>query len=287
LPPLLGGVLGEQPGSLDTLGMNTSTTACRLFVGLLLAFPAVARAEAPEALPGAHAHNDYYHKRPLWDALDRGFTSIEADVFLVDGQLLVGHYAHELRPERTLESLYLKPLQEHVERHQGRVFRGEERLALLVDFKTDGDAAYAALAKLLESYDDIVSQTDDGGAKRRSIDVVVTGNRPIESISADKRRLVAIDGRLADLPRNPSVELMPLVSESWASHFTWRGEGEMPEAERRKLREMAETIDRSDRRLRFWGTPDDPAVWKELRAAGVHVIGADDLEALRRFLKSE
>ena len=33
----------------------------------------------------AHAHNDYYHKRPLLDALDQGFCSVEADVFFAQG----------------------------------------------------------------------------------------------------------------------------------------------------------------------------------------------------------
>ena len=42
-------------------------------------------------LPQAHAHNDYEHDRPLRDALDPGFTSVEADVWLVDGKLLVAH----------------------------------------------------------------------------------------------------------------------------------------------------------------------------------------------------
>src|SRR5262245_17162471 len=53
-----------------------------------------------------HAHNDYEHPRPLLDALDHGFCSIEADIFLVDGQLLVAHDRTSLSPERTLEKLY-------------------------------------------------------------------------------------------------------------------------------------------------------------------------------------
>ena len=36
-------------------------------------------------LAQAHAHNDYEHTRPLHDALDHSFTSVEADVWLVDG----------------------------------------------------------------------------------------------------------------------------------------------------------------------------------------------------------
>jgi hypothetical protein len=241
-------------------------------------------AEPPAALPGAHAHNDYYHPRPLFDALERGFVSIEADVFLVEGKLLVGHYADELRPERTLESLYLEPLHKHIEASGGRVFEGGERLTLLVDFKTDGPAAYAVLAKLLSKYDGVFFDVKDEKLVPRAVDIVVTGNRPIDEITRDKRRRVAIDGRLADLAGNAAKELIPLVSESWTSHFSWRGDGPMPAAERERLREIAEQVHTQGRKLRFWATPDAAAVWSELQAAGVDLIGADDLEALQSFL---
>jgi hypothetical protein len=38
-------------------------------------------------LSRAHAHNDYEHDRPLYDAFAHGFNSVEADVFLVDDDL--------------------------------------------------------------------------------------------------------------------------------------------------------------------------------------------------------
>lgn len=57
----------------------------------------------------AHAHNDYEHPRPLFDALDHRFGSVEADIYLVGDQLLVAHDPVELDPTRTLESLYLAP----------------------------------------------------------------------------------------------------------------------------------------------------------------------------------
>src|SRR6185436_16418009 len=68
-------------------------------------------APAAEVVPleHAHAHNDYLHTRPLLDALDHGFTSVEVDIFLVDGELLVAHTAREIKPDRTLEKLYLEP----------------------------------------------------------------------------------------------------------------------------------------------------------------------------------
>jgi len=44
---------------------------------------------SPPPLTRAHAHNDYEHTRPLFDALEHGFCSIEPDIWLVDGKLLV------------------------------------------------------------------------------------------------------------------------------------------------------------------------------------------------------
>ena len=61
-------------------------------------------------LARAHAHNDYEHERPLFDALEQGFTSVEADIWLVDGQLLVAHDLENVQPGRTIEALYLEPL---------------------------------------------------------------------------------------------------------------------------------------------------------------------------------
>src|SRR5437660_12928956 len=93
----------------------------------------------------AHAHNDYEHPRPLFDALDQGFCSVEADVFLVDGKLLVGHTPADLKPGQTLEALYLDPLRDRVRANGGKVYRGGPSFWLLVDVKTEANSTYAAL----------------------------------------------------------------------------------------------------------------------------------------------
>ena len=90
---------------------------CPLVVLLLINAALSAQLLKPAAdsvtpLIHAHAHNDYEHDRPLLDALEHGFTSIEADVFLVEEQLLVAHNLIDVSRERTLEKLYLQPLQQ-------------------------------------------------------------------------------------------------------------------------------------------------------------------------------
>lgn len=240
-------------------------------------------AEAPP-LRQAHAHNDYLHERPLLDALDRGFTSVEADVFLVDGRLLVAHSVPELDPQRTLEKLYLEPLRKRAQAGGGKLFADGTSLTLLVDIKAGAETTYRALAELLAQYDDIVSVVRDGKLETKAVTVVVSGERPQATIAAEKIRYVGIDGRLGDLDSKRPSHLMPLISDNWSRHFRWRGEGEMPQAERDKLERIINQAHAAGRRVRFWATPDREAMWRELRAAGADLINTDDLDGLARFL---
>src|SRR3954467_9283840 len=111
----------------------------------LVTFCLAAIAAEPKPLPQAHAHNDYEHARPLLDALDHGFCSVEADIWLTPDGLLVAHDRKDIKPGRTLEALYLDPLRERVKANGGRVYRERPAFSLLIDVKTDADATYAAL----------------------------------------------------------------------------------------------------------------------------------------------
>src|ERR687898_3160750 len=129
-------------------------------------------------LPQAHAHNDYEHKRPLLDALDHGFTGVEADIWLVDGKLLVAHEEAHLKPERTLEALYLEPLKKRVAENGGRVYPESDGFTLLIDIKTEGEPTYKALAEVLSKYADVLTVVRDGKVQTGAVTAVVSGNRP-------------------------------------------------------------------------------------------------------------
>jgi hypothetical protein len=234
-------------------------------------------------LEAAHAHNDYWHDRPLFDALARGFTSVEADVFFVDGKLLVGHERGELKPERTLESLYLEPLARRVT-NSGQVHEKSDRFFLLVDIKSNANDTYVALHKVLSEYEDLITIVDQDKVRQGAITVVVSGNRPIDQMKAESRRYAGVDGRLTDLGSDLPAHLMPMISDNWTNHFFWRGDGEMPANERAKLREIVNKVHEAGRVLRFWATPENETVWRELRSAGVDLVGTDQLDRLAAFL---
>lgn len=235
----------------------------------------------------AHAHNDYLHERPLLDALDHGFTSVEADVFLVDGELLVAHERKQLDPKRSLRTLYLDPLKRLADAHGGRIWPDGPTLTLLVDIKAEGEAAYRELDKQLAEYDDIVSSLRDGQWQAKAVTVVVSGDRAWQTIANARRRRVGLDGRLADLDSDLPRDLLPLISDNWGNHFRWRGDGPLPADERAKLRDIVARAHARRRRVRFWATPDTPAVWRELAEADVDSINTDDLAGLESFLRKE
>ncbi len=242
---------------------------------------------AIKPLAQAHAHNDYLHERPLLDALSHGFTSVEADVFLVDGKLLVGHTRSELKAGRTLEALYLDPLRRRVRDGAGRVYPGGPRFHLLIDIKTAAEPTYAAIAKILARYDEMISVVRDGKLDTKAVDVTISGNRPQETMAAEAVRYAGIDGRLSDLDLKVPSQLMPLISDNWNLHFEWRGKGAVSEADRQKLEEIVKKAHAQGRQVRFWATADAVAMWRVLRSAGVDLINTDDLAGLEKFLRSE
>jgi hypothetical protein len=245
-------------------------------------------ADEPKPLPRAHAHNDYEHTRPLLDALDCGFCSVEADVWLVKGDLLVAHTPLDWKPERTLEKLYLDPLRDRAKANGGTVHKAAGTpFFLMIDVKTDAKETYAALAKVLEKYADLLTVTRDGKTEPRAVTVVISGNRDPKALAEQKVRYAALDGRPADLNGDAPAHLVPWVSESWKVLFKWDGTGAMPDAERTKLRALVAKAHKQGRKVRFWATPEKEAVWKELLAADVDFLNTDKLKELEKFFREQ
>jgi glycerophosphoryl diester phosphodiesterase len=220
----------------------------------------------------------------LLDALDQGFGSIEADVHLIDGRLLVAHDRSEVMLERTLAALYLDPLRERVKRNGGRVYRGGPTIVLLVDVKSEAIATYAVLRDELKRYAEMLTVFRGERVEAGAVTVIVSGNRAREVMAAEPVRHAAMDGRTGDLDSAPSVALVPLISDNWQKLFAWRWEGTMPDDQQKALKTWVDRAHAQGRKVRFWNTPDRPEAWTLLLEAGVDIIGTDDLTGLQRFL---
>ena len=256
-------------------------------LSLVVPFAAVLAATAqPRPLPNAHAHNDYEHPRPLFDALDHGFTSVEADVYLVEGALLIAHDREDVQPGRTLQALYLDPLRDRARQNGHRIYPDGPPFYLLIDIKSEAETTYAALRTVLRQYADLLTIFTPTTAVEGAVTAIISGNRPRATMAAEPVRFAAFDGRLDDLDATPDLPtaFMPLVSSNWAMIAPWYGEGIFPAEARKRLQEAVAKAHAQGRRLRFWATSDNPAVWRVLHEAGVDLLNADDLSGLQTFL---
>lgn len=229
--------------------------------------------------------------RPLLDALDHRFGSVEADIFLVGDQLLIGHTADDLDPTRTLESLYLDPLAARVKANHGSVYRGHRKsLQLLIDIKTEGSSTYLELDRHLRHYKHLFTTYAHGRVLPGPVTAVISGDRAARApMEAQTVRRAFYDGRLADLGSSAPASFISLISDNWTLNFTWQGVGAFPDAERQKLRGIVQAAHGRGQKVRFWATPDlagpaRDALWGELLAADVDHLNTDDLAGLEAFL---
>ena len=134
-----------------------------------------------------HSHNDYLRRVPLYQAIYCGCTGVEADVWLWDDDLFVGHTTRSLTPHRTFRSLYVDPLLDMLDRRNAGnetsagVFDRDpgQTLVLVVDFKTDGRATWPFVVDQLAPLRDrgYLSYFDGDAVVRRPVTVVATGQR--------------------------------------------------------------------------------------------------------------
>ncbi|WP_265447086.1 phosphatidylinositol-specific phospholipase C/glycerophosphodiester phosphodiesterase family protein [Flexivirga meconopsidis] len=241
---------------------------------------------ATAALPGTHAHGDYAHRRPLWDALAAGFTSIEADLWMVRGQLFIGHSWPN--PLRTLRRLYLEPLAELV-RETGCIYPGfTDPVLLLIDLKSDAGNARPVIERQLAEYPELFSSWHEGELVPGPVTAVVSGTLAGKNFDAPLR-WTGVDGRLRGGSEHGTASTMPLLSDSWPGLFSWNGEGKMPTGERLRLQHLVDSAHARGQQVRFWGTPDGRGttrdnLWDTLLEAGVDYLNTDDLTGARDFL---
>jgi hypothetical protein len=228
-----------------------------------------------------HAHNDYRHARPLLDALDAGFRSVETDIYYAGGKLAVSHDGRD--SGGTLESMYLAALQDRIIRHHGSVYGDGEPFRLVVDLKDRSDALPAAIEAVFARYP-MLARFDGTTYVRGPVEVVFTGDEAMKRAMTAHTRWGTRDTN-AFAADEPDARWTDYALD-WAECIAWHGNGPIPDEERRTLAYLVDYAHARHRKIRFYGAPDRPSVWAAEAAAGVDFINTDDLPGLARFLHS-
>ncbi len=240
----------------------------------------------------AHAHNDYLHPHPLQDALDNGFISVEADIYLINGDLYVSHQRPASRDSaKTLRALYLNPLATRIKEHHGKVYDNYPGIFyLMIDIKSDGVSTSRVLKDQLEKYRSIISIIHDTTEETgKPVKIFLSGNRigvPVQNIMNNSVHLFSLDGRPEDLGKNIPSSLMPVVSDNYYKFLSWKGKGKVNPEEESRLDKFISRAHAEHKKTRLWGGPDNQVIWKYLLDHGIDLINTDRLHDLAVFLNN-
>ena len=237
-------------------------------------------------VPKTHAHNDYLHTAPLFDALSQGFISVEADILLKDNRLYVGHNREDLdqKPLMGLDEYYLEPLFKRFREYDGNIYPDYEDLFYLwIDIKYEGETVCKILRDQIEPYLSMIYSPFQN--PKGKVMLIISGDRPYDDLLNDVEGYLQIDGRPNDLDSNYASNRMPVISQNVRSVCQVNSAGYLDEEDFQTLKELVVECHEQAKMIRFWATPDNQKMWSQLLEADVDLINTDSLETLSTFLK--
>ncbi len=187
--------------------------------------------------PMNNSHNDYWRPVPFYSALAVGAISVEADVWLYNGTLYVGHEQSALTPARTFDSLYVQPILQvlHAQNPNSTFVTGQTKngvfdtssgqtLYLFVDVKTDGPATWPFVVKALAPLRSAgyLAKVNGTTVTAGPVTVIGTGNTPLSQVQGVSPRDYFWDAPIPTLNStfgNITADVSPIASTDFAVQF--------------------------------------------------------------------
>ena len=253
--------------------------------------PRPIKPDCPRGTLPAYSHNDYLNVHPLFDALSFGYKGAEADVFLVNGKLQLGHERRSAEEDGTLEALYLRPLRALVARC-GTLTGDGQPFLLTLEIKEESRPTFDTLVAVLSRYSELFSrQRKQAAASGRRepppVQAVLVGWYPsgfADSVAVPlsrQARLLSASGPPSDAG-DRGVGLIGLDYEK-----TIERRLQTPWHRRRWFSAIRATkAEFPAQRFRAYHVPVDERIYRKLLAAGVDLIGTVRLAETARLLHS-
>jgi len=228
----------------------------------------------------AHSHNDYNNTNPFFGAYAENFGSIEADIFLHNDSLIVGHNLADTQYHRTLELMYLAPLEQQVERNKGTPYKDSHLpLQVMIDLKTEGQPTLGKLVNILQHYPALIQS--------KNIQFVISGNRPADSLFASYPAYIWFDGILSKQYAPAALSKIVMLSDDMKHYTKWDGKSALAKPDYLKLDSMVHYAHQLQKKVRFWDAPDSLPAWKELVKLQVDYINTDRIPELSSFFRQQ
>ena len=227
--------------------------------------PLSAAAQFPVIL---HSHNDYVRTVPFWEAYSQHCASIEADVFLQDGEILVAHNREDLKADFSLRKVYIEPIVSLFRGNGGHMWENSsDRLILMVDLKAAD--AMPGLVTILEEYPDVFGSPE-------GVQVVVSGDVIKPEEFDQYPSFIYFDGRFTDNYTPEQLSRVGMISADFRDFARkWNGKGRMIDAELEPVKAAIAQAHEMGKPIRFWGTPEGTTAYFTFWKLGVDIINTD------------
>ncbi|PZP50518.1 MAG: hypothetical protein DI598_05360 [Pseudopedobacter saltans] len=231
------------------------------------------------SLSNVHSHNDYKQSNPFWNAYSHGLGSIEADTYLKNGKILIGHNVEDLVDSVTLQKLYLDPLNAQLKINSGYPYQNHSKpVLLMIEMKTLGNQEIVPLVALLNLYPEIFH------GKRTS--VIITGNLPSDSLMEKLPNYVLFDGQIRYV-YSPKVLLhIGMLSDDLHHYVKWDGSQNISDKDFNILKDLVDKVHKIGKKVRFWNAPDNVLAWETFIKLGVDYINTDHIETISSFFST-
>ncbi|MBO9201277.1 MULTISPECIES: PI-PLC domain-containing protein [Niastella] len=228
----------------------------------------------------AHSHNDYQQGTPLLSAYSLQFGSVEADVMLAGDEILVAHTERDFDQHRTLEDLYLKPIQGFIQANKGHVYADESRkLILMLDIKSEAIPVINKLIDILQKYPELT--------RTPSFKIMISGNKPSSDTYISYPSFLVFDGLLSSKYKKEALARIAMLSDNFINYSKWNGTGAIPPKDAERLKNNIIKAHSLGKEVRLWNVPDFDDAWKQVIELGVDYIDSDSIKALAQFLKKQ
>lgn len=248
-----------------------------------------AQSDCPRGALPAYSHNDYLNAHPLRDALSLGYQGVEADVFLVDGRLQLGHERRAAEEDGSLEGLYLAPLRALVARC-GQLTADGQPFLLTLEIKEPSRVTFDSLVALLARYPELFSpgekQTVATGRSSAPVQAVLVGWYPagfVDSVPVPLTRQSRLK-HPGGPPPDAADRDVGLVGLDYQN--TIGNRWQLPAHRRRWVPAIRATKAAFPLlRIRAYHVPVNERVYQQLLDAGVDLIGTLDLARTAQILE--
>ena len=237
----------------------------KILVFLAVLLPFSLAAQQPVIL---HSHNDYDRTVPFWEAYSQHCRSIEADVFLQDGEILVAHNRKDISTDRSLRGLYVEPIVRTFRENEGRMWKNSsDRLILMIDLKAAD--AMPGVVSLLDQYSDVFASPE-------GVQVVISGDVIAPEEFANYPAYICFDGRLTDSYTPEQLSRVGMISADFRDYARkWNGKGRMIDAELEPVKAAIAKAHEMGKPFRFWSTPEGTTSYFTFWKLGVDIINTD------------